>query len=107
MKSFINNYFRYLSKDCNIDIKKNSSWVFYFSDKNKQNLLQFINNLDSNLYSRYEIYYEDGRYYLYIEEINIHTKESLYRRYKKLLYVAKKFRIEHFYGFDAENITLI
>lgn len=103
MRKNIIKFFNEIAQENNINIKDELSWGFYFSDDESELLREAKRVLDKEGYSTLEIFYENKTYYLCVEEICVHSSNSLYERCEKFEKLAKELNIHSFDGFDVEE----
>lgn len=106
MKNSINKFFNETALECHLNLGHRLSWGFYFSHNDSGILKKAKSMLDSEGFSKLEICYENKTYYLCVEEINIHTCETLCERCIEFDTLAQKLNIHSFDGFDVEEIGL-
>ena len=104
MKKSIEEFFNKTAKEYDINLNSRLSWGFYFSNSDSKVLRKAKEILDYDGYSTLEICYENKTYYLCVEEINIHTKDTLYDRCKEFENIAENLQINSFEGFDVEEM---
>ncbi|XOB63183.1 ribonuclease E inhibitor RraB [Campylobacterota bacterium DY0563] len=106
MRKNIEEFFNKTAREYSINLNTRLSWGFYFSNNDSKVLRKAKELLDSEGYSTLEICYENKTYYLCVEEINIHTKDTLYNRCKEFENIAQTLHISSFEGFDVEEMGL-
>jgi len=101
----IDDFFKHIENTNELDLTKDLSWGYYFSNSNKAGLEKMKNILlFEEDYSFAEIVkmQDDNKFYLHMEKIEKHTKDSLLERSRLLNNIAKKYNVDSYDGFDAE-----